>query len=43
MHRVMVTSIENPPPRKIPIIESMYSITAGVGSVRDSITCEAHG
>ena len=38
-----VRSIEKPPFRRIPIIESMYPITIGVGLVRDSITCEAQG
>ncbi len=38
-----VRSIENPPARNIAMIESMYAITTGVGSVRVSITRDAQG
>lgn len=38
-----VRSIEKPPARNSPIIESMYAIRVGVGWVRDSITRDAHG
>ena len=33
----------NPPPRKIPAIESMYPIIAVLGSRRLTMTAEAHG